>query len=371
MFGIDSSLTNKIGRVQKQYNNINELPIFIPPKLENDAFIKSQSSIIFEKSIEGKKVLQLIQNGNKSEIQLMNGLPIYKLVKDKDSFCEIIYSKDGEKLYEKTTYQNGESTKIIFADDGKTVDSIISFDKDGNVKSKKIINEKSVEITQEMKDSLPEYLYHFTSLENYNSILKDGALKATYSDRKLRDNGNKAVFLVDSDNLLNHWDSLKDGAISSYLVKLLKFCDKGEKSKIVMLKIPTSKLDIDNLTFRNQNIIMETLPIYNLGKKERAEYLACERLLKKIHPNSQKHFNKIVDDIFMKKRMDHLKNACPISSLQEHLSSPYEIVYQSNIPADAIQDAKIIDISSIFNEPYDDKETEEKAKRLVQDALMD
>lgn len=337
--------------------------------IPNDVFIKPQPTVTYKTDKNGKPILQLVKTGNKSEVQTLDGQPLYTHIKNENGTNEIVYSFSGNKLYEKQIAPNGECTKTLFADDGKTINSIISFDKEGNVKSKEIINETSTEITDEAKENLPEYIYHFTSEENYKSMLESGEIKASYSDRYLRDNGNKAIFLVDSDNLLNHWDSLKNETRGSYLVRLLKFCDKSQSGKIVMLKIPTSKLDINNILFRNQNYVMDEFAMYDLPKKTREKFFACSKLIKEIHKDQETFMDNISCNIFMPEKMKHLKDGCSISKLQEHSSEPCEILYSTNIPSDLIESATVIDTSAIKNMPMYDEKAEQISKELVKKAL--
>ena len=52
------------------------------------------------------------------------------------------------------------------------------------------------------KVDLPEFIYHITSKENYEKILKDGQMKV--SDWELNsDNGCKGIYFVDKNNFFN------------------------------------------------------------------------------------------------------------------------------------------------------------------------
>ena len=369
MFGINSNLFNKITSIHKtKYTNkLQSNPSLQETK--NDVFIKPKQTITYETDKNGKPILQLIQVGNKSEVQTLDGQPLYTHTKVGNKINETVYSYNGNKLYEKETLPNNAYTKTIYESDGTTINSIIKVDDEGNIESKEIINTSPTNITDETKNNLPEYLYHFTSEENYKAIMESGEMQATYSDTFLKKNGNKAIFLVDSDNLLNHWDSLKDGTRHSYLIRLLKFCDKNRNGNVVMLKIPTSKLNIDNLSFRNQNYVMDSFAMMRLPKETRKKFFACSKLISKIY-NEAKYFeDDISSHIFMPKKMEHLENGCSISKLQEHSSEPYEILYSTNISSDLIESATTIDISSIQNMPMYDEEAEQISKELIKNAL--
>ena len=369
MFGIINSLTNKIMKTGKsrKVNLAQSTPILM--RSEKDVFIKPQPIVTYETDKKGKPILQLVKTGNKSEVQTLDGQPLYTHSKNGNKIIETVYSSNGKKLYEKETLPNDSYTKTIYENDGKTINSIVKVDDEGNVESKEIMNIAPANITDETKNNLPEYLYHFTSEENYKSIIKNGEMKATYSDKFLKSNGNKAIFLVDSDNLLNQWDSLKNKTRYSYLTRLLKFCDKSQNGKVMMLKIPTSKLNIDNLSFRNQNYVMDSFAMMRLPKETKEKFFACSKLINKIHKDNKIFTDDISSHIFMSEKMKHLENGCSISKLQEHSSEPCEILYSTDIPADLIKSATVIDISEIQNMPMYDEEAEQISKELVQNAL--
>lgn len=109
------------------------------------------------------------------------------------------------------------------------------------------------------KPDIPRFLYHVTSKENYNSILKNGMIKTSYDCCPVSDlNG---VFMFDMKNFSKRWANTWID-IAKYHVNLGKAlmtknimgsAEFSKSKEIVLLKIPTKKMDINKLKIRPQD----------------------------------------------------------------------------------------------------------------------
>lgn len=103
------------------------------------------------------------------------------------------------------------------------------------------------------KQALPEFIYHITSKENYEKILKDG--KIIISEWEAQNlNGCKGIYFVDRDNFLNKWVGRKEpelfGDSSIDIGELLMLWTCKGINGTVAIQIPTSKLNLSQLRFR-------------------------------------------------------------------------------------------------------------------------
>ncbi|MDR1327584.1 MAG: hypothetical protein LBJ74_04180 [Heliobacteriaceae bacterium] len=94
---------------------------------------------------------------------------------------------------------------------------------------------------------IPRFLYHLTNKGNYQSILKDGVMKALPDD--FFGNG---VFMTELPNLFKRWSTKANWFGANLKEKLLEQAAKGS-NEIVILKIPTSKLNKTKLKIRSQD----------------------------------------------------------------------------------------------------------------------
>lgn len=99
------------------------------------------------------------------------------------------------------------------------------------------------------KHKIPRYIYHLTNKQNYESILKDGVIIPS-SDAFI----GKAVFSTELTNLFKRWQVHKAWGYDSLQDILIKQVAKGQDD-IVILKIPTSKLNPNLLKIRSQQTL--------------------------------------------------------------------------------------------------------------------
>lgn len=98
-----------------------------------------------------------------------------------------------------------------------------------------------------MSKAIPRFLYHLTTKANYESIMQSGFLK-TSRDRAF----GKGIFTTELTNFFKRWRRNPDWGAENLQSKLLEQAAKGS-SELVILKIPTESLNIDNLKIRSQN----------------------------------------------------------------------------------------------------------------------
>ena len=94
------------------------------------------------------------------------------------------------------------------------------------------------------KHKIPRFIYHMTNKGNYESIVQDGVIKTTL-DGLL----GKGVFTTELTNLFKRWRSSNSWQNVSLQEKLIEQVAKGQ-DEIVILKIPTAKLDSNKLIIR-------------------------------------------------------------------------------------------------------------------------
>ena len=106
------------------------------------------------------------------------------------------------------------------------------------------------------KHKIKRYLYHLTSEENYQKILREGKLRIT-DDYYFSKDG---VYMFELQNLLKRWRYSKNWTeherntnLSLSLLHHVSKCD----NKIVCLRIPTATLDHDLLKIRSQNRLLK------------------------------------------------------------------------------------------------------------------
>ncbi len=101
------------------------------------------------------------------------------------------------------------------------------------------------------KHKVPRFLYHFTTPEGYESMMRTGKISASvdaFLDKP-------AVFMVELDNLIKNWcNTIKIEDLNLELITgLLMNVGKSLGNKeIVLVKIPTSHINCNNLSVRSQ-----------------------------------------------------------------------------------------------------------------------
>lgn len=110
------------------------------------------------------------------------------------------------------------------------------------------------------KPDIPRYLYHMTTKQNYESILKSGKIHTSCDCSRSNLDG---VFMFDMQNFSKRWantviqtPNAKVNLGSVLLCKKIRdFEDASKGLDIVLLKIPTKGMDISKLRVRPQQIL--------------------------------------------------------------------------------------------------------------------
>lgn len=111
------------------------------------------------------------------------------------------------------------------------------------------------------KHKIPRYIYHLTNKANYDLIKSDGLIK-TSKDELM----GKGVFAVELSNLFKRWNKNNSWGNNSLIGQLLRKVSKNNDT-VVILKIPTNKLNQDNLYIRSQNIYADYLQVGKTAKE--------------------------------------------------------------------------------------------------------
>lgn len=178
------------------------------------------------------------------------------------------------------------------------------------VKNKKIINNiNSIFFNKNKPQTFekPKFLYHMTSQDAYNSIMRDGKIKISNIDTQ------PGVFLSSADDLKKKYN-LND------ILGMINFYDGGNwanpsphrhNGKVVILQIPVKKLDNDMINFRNVSL-------------RRSD---CEQIEK--NWQNFKNFSK--------------------SGFSEIIKKPLEFLFKDEISSDKISKVIEIDTNKIYS----------------------
>jgi hypothetical protein len=103
------------------------------------------------------------------------------------------------------------------------------------------------------KHKIPRFIYHMTNKSNYESMLKDGVIKTTKDDIF-----GEGIFTTELTNLFKRWRVNNSWGGNSLQERLVEQVAKGNDD-IVILKIPTEKLNQNLLKVRSQNTLFSWL----------------------------------------------------------------------------------------------------------------
>lgn len=105
-------------------------------------------------------------------------------------------------------------------------------------------------ITKTGKPNIPRYLYHVTSKQNYESMLRSGYIEARKDCTEM-----KGVFMFDIINFLKRWVNTCTNKLNLGTCLILKpAADNGNEVDTVLLRISTKNMDINKLKIRPQDI---------------------------------------------------------------------------------------------------------------------
>lgn len=111
------------------------------------------------------------------------------------------------------------------------------------------------------KHKIPRYIYHMTNKANYESIVKEGLIKSSP-----REFSGYSIFAIELPNCFKRWKEDIFNFNRSLIQGLINHSSKGDDD-IVIIRIPTSKLDPNKLFIRSQNRFAKFVdnPIIKVG----------------------------------------------------------------------------------------------------------
>lgn len=112
------------------------------------------------------------------------------------------------------------------------------------------------------KHIIPRYLYHLTSKDAYESMLKDGAVKITKKEFA------PGVFMFDLMNFFKHWNSVKFCKNRNVKLQLLEKIN-NKSDYIVILRLSTQNIDKSKLKVRTQEDLFKMTHLVKENLKEK------------------------------------------------------------------------------------------------------
>ena len=237
------------------------------------------------------------------------------------------------------------------------------------------------------KHRVPRYIYHLTTQENYENMLKTGSIQIHTSNRD--DAAGDAIFATELTNLFKNWgNTAGDVHDDNILEKLFKKVGNSEHPNVIMLKIPTDKLDTDSLFIRSQydyflgGQALKRSQIFSeqqLPQRLRASSLlkgysgdgSLNSMLKYIKDNKltdSPEYKKFFQDLWadehnMSKQISSKLEKAEIipaaqSKLFEQKGHAIEYIYKKPIPIDIVETSNIVDTSKlreIFSKLYENE----------------
>lgn len=186
----------------------------------------------------------------------------------------------------------------------------------------------------------PEFLYHLTSKENYESMLETKRIFQGYDKCSGR-----SVFTFELGNFHQHWDKILDTEVELKAKLLKQAAKRGDD--VVLLQIPTSTLKKDRLFIRSQNAYFKCFKksIYDYNEEKIAKIFTPEN--KRIVKEGKTTFEKLVSDfykILIKENeapltAKHILGETPagFASLLSAKGEPIEYMYREDIMMDAVK----------------------------------
>lgn len=106
-------------------------------------------------------------------------------------------------------------------------------------------------ITKSGKPNLPRYLYHVSSRKNYEAMVKSGEIRTSHD--ACLSSSLEGVFMFDLKNFAKRWTSTFFNFEEECAKVNLGSALVCKNSDIVVLKVPTKKMNVDKLKVRVQD----------------------------------------------------------------------------------------------------------------------
>lgn len=201
------------------------------------------------------------------------------------------------------------------------------------------------------KHKIPRFIYHITSGNNYNKILADRTLRMS-EDLFC----GKGIFASELDNIFKNSARAWEG--KSLLNEIVQFTNKNNDN-IVILKIPTSSIDMDKLYVRSHNILGKFCYSDEVHNAVAKLYYKCQSLgqWKNYKNNLKKIYFNFLNKQEYKNISKHLCRLTPAkeSNLLKQRKHALEYIYKDNIPISVLTKIGEVNISQLKKtKAYDD-----------------
>ena len=196
---------------------------------------------------------------------------------------------------------------------------------------------------------VPRYIYHLTPKENYEQMVENGCIKLSSDPYFVRD----GIFTFELENLFKRWNSKGAEYKETLIEGLLRQVTKNQ-DEIVILKIPTSKLEQNQLYIRSQKKFFGS----SLTPRQEVMKIMATKYQDKENISTKDIFNVINESLnkcILEKNNDiHIRCGAPAyqSSLFKQRKEPIEYIYCDTIPlsnTEKLGEVKIAELNK-FNE---------------------
>lgn len=194
------------------------------------------------------------------------------------------------------------------------------------------------------KHKIPRFIYHMTNKKNYEAMLADGVIKPSY-DALI----GKGVFATELTNLFKRWKNSSSWGFESLQEQLIRQVARGT-DEIVMLKIPTAKLDTNKLVVRSQNRLFN----WAFSDKGAAAFSQSSKKFNRMDGDNwlqkvREFYKNIIKKQLTNDYAEHLTSGAPakMSGLYKQRKEAIEYVYFDNIPISDVEKIGEVNIKTI------------------------
>lgn len=173
------------------------------------------------------------------------------------------------------------------------------------------------------RHKVPRFIYHLTNKPAYESMLKDGFVK-TSGDDALR-----GVYTTDIVNFFKRWRKNKAWRSASLQEMLVRQASKG-KDDLVLLRIPTDKLNSNELIIRSQNRLFGATCSTSAQRREQIEKFMEEQSKLGV---AESDICSLIFKKFFPEVLEHVEHGTPakFSKLFKQRKEAIEYVYPHDI----------------------------------------
>lgn len=190
------------------------------------------------------------------------------------------------------------------------------------------------------KHKIPRYIYHITNSRSYKSMIETGVIKGSLWDDFI---GEKAVFATELQNLFKCWGKKSHPSRPHTLQENLILQTARGQDGIVILRIPTSKLDSDKLFIRSQNRLFGWY-YSKEGEEAMKECGSCIGI--------EAFRKKVIEIVTRQKSHSYAENItggtpAKMSGLYKQRKEALEYIYKDDIPISNVEKIGEIHLSNL------------------------